>query len=142
DMEARLPEGGVITGDLRIENWLSKPVAPSSPTAKAAESTVNTTAKSLGAKAPATKLPQIQPTTHAHMDATLSKVPLRSILDITAEHYGDLGFDTAVSGPVKVDWGGSAEDVADTVEVGAELKLAPSGVRRKGAPSNVPINGA
>ena len=54
-------------------------------------------------------------------------------MDVTApENYGDLGFDTAVTGPVKVEWGGSAKDIADTVEVDGNLTLAPTGVRREG----------
>ncbi len=63
-------------------------------------------------------------------------------MDVTApEHYGDLGFDTAVSGPVKVEWGGSTADVADTVEVDGNLTVAPTGVKRAGALSNVPVTG-
>ncbi len=71
---------------------------------------------------------------HALLDADLSRVPLRSILKITAGTFGDLGFDTAVSGPVKVQWGGVAKDVADTVEVDGDLTLAPTGVPRSGVP--------
>jgi translocation and assembly module TamB len=141
-MNARLPAGGTITGDLRIDNWIgTTPVeASSSPTAKAAATTTNTTAKNLNAKAPVTRVPEIKPS-HAYLNATLNRIPLRSIMDITAEHYGDLGFDTAVSGPVKVEWGGNAKDVADTVELDGDLKLAPTGVARRGVPSNVPITG-
>jgi translocation and assembly module TamB len=143
EMVANLPGGGTAAGDLHIENWLGEIPADSagaSPTAKAAAATTNTTAKSLNAKPPVTKVP-VTKFSHAYIDATLSKVPLRTIMDITAEHYGDLGFDTAVSGPVKVQWGGAAKDVADTIEVDGDLSLAPTGVRRKGAPSNVPVTG-
>jgi translocation and assembly module TamB len=114
-MTGYLPGGGNAAGDLRIANWLGeappKDVTASSPTTKAAVTTANTTAKTVGAKAPITdtKVPQVQPS-HAYLTAVLTKIPLRTIMDVTApEHYGDLGFDTAVSGPVKVEWGGACE---------------------------------
>lgn len=143
EMAASLLGGGSIKGELHIENWFHEVPATStttSPTAKAAASTANTAARSLNAKPPVDKVPVAKPS-HAYIDAVMTKVPLRTIMDITAEHYGDLGFDTAVSGPVKVEWGGSSNDIADTVEVGGDLTLAPTGIRRKGSPSNVPITG-
>ena len=79
---------------------------------------------------------------HAYLAAMLSKMPLRTILDVAApENYGDLGLDTAVSGPAKVEWGGPAKNVADTVEVEGNLTLAPTGARRRGALSNTPVTG-
>ena len=143
EMLANLPGGGAITGDLHLLDWLGEVPADSpaaSPTVKATASTANTTAKSLNAKPPVAKVP-VTKFSRAYIDAKLTKVPLRTIMDITAEHYGDLGFDTAVSGPVKVQWGGAGRDVADTVEVDGDLSLSPTGVRRKGAPSNTPVTG-
>lgn len=140
EMAARLPDGGSVAGDLRIENWIGTTPVDASSSATAAK-TANTTAKNLNTKAPVTKAPESKPS-HAYLNASLNKVALRSILDITAEHYGDLGFDTAVSGPVKVEWGGNAKDVADTVEVDGDLKLAPTGVARRGVTSNVPVTGS
>lgn len=146
-MTGYLPGGGNAAGELRIVNWLgeaagSVPVV--SATTKAAVATANTTAKSIGAKAPVTgapALPKVQPS-HAYLTATLTKVPLRTIMDVTApENYGDLGFDTAVSGPVKVEWGGPAKDIADTVEADGTLTFAPTGSKRKGALSNIPVSG-
>lgn len=137
EMLANLPGGGSVTGDLHMENWLGG--VPATPPAAAAE-TAGAAAKSLNAKASGAKVPVAKPA-YAYIEATLSRVPLRTIMDVTAEHYGDLGFDTAVSGPVKVEWGGEAKDVADTVEVNGDLTLAPTGVRRRNAPSNVPITG-
>jgi translocation and assembly module TamB len=55
--------------------------------------------------------------------------------------YGDLGFDTAVTGPVTVQWGGPAANIADTVMVDGDLKFRPTGVPRKGALNNVPMTG-
>jgi translocation and assembly module TamB len=143
-----LPGGGSAAGDLRIANWLgevpSQDVALSSSTTKAAVTTANTTAKAIGAKAPVTegvKVPKVQ-TAHAYLTATISKIPLRTIMDVTApENYGDLGFDTAVSGPVKVEWGGPAKNIADTVEVDGTLTFAPTGVKRRGALNDVPVTG-
>jgi translocation and assembly module TamB len=139
--------GGSASGELRIANWLGqvppKDVAASSPTTKAAATTTNKTAEAVGAKAPITdtKVPEVQ-TSRAYLTATLAKIPLRTIMDVTApENYGDLGFDTAVSGPVKVDWGGPATNIADTVEVDGNLTFAPTGVKRKGALNDVPVTG-
>jgi translocation and assembly module TamB len=143
-----LPGGGSAAGVLRIENWLGElpttDVAAISPTTKAAVSTANTTAKVMRSKAPvdgALKVPEVQ-TAHAYLTATISKIPLRTIMDVTApEHYGDLGFDTAVSGPVKVEWGGPAKNIDDTVEVDGNLTFAPTGVKRKGALNDTPVSG-
>jgi translocation and assembly module TamB len=142
EIVARLPDGGSITGDMRIENWIGETATSSSesPTTKAAANTANTVAKSLNAKAPVTKVLQVKPS-HAYVNASLNRVSLRTIMDITAEHYGDLGFDTAVSGPVKVEWGGTAKDIADTVEVDGNLRLAPTGTARRGISSNIPLTG-
>jgi translocation and assembly module TamB len=142
NMVGNLPGGGRAEGDLHIETWLGSTPATTatSPTAKAAAATANTVAKSLDAKPPVSRTPEVR-SSHAYLNATLTRVPLRTIMDVTAEHYGDLGFDTAVSGPVKVEWGGPAKDVADTVEVDGNLTLAPTGVHRKGASSNVPVAG-
>lgn len=143
DIKALLPNGGDITGTMRIDHWLGEVAADSaaaSPTAKAVASTANTTAKSVGAKPPVATVPKVTPS-HAYIDARLNGVPLRTVMDITAEHYGDLGYDTAITGPVKVEWGGSQRDVADTVEVDGDLSLAPTGARRKGTSSNVPVTG-
>ena len=143
-----LPGGGSASGDLRIVNWLGEvpptDIAASSSTTRAAVATTNKAAKTIGAKAPITepvKVPQVQPA-RAYLTATVSKIPLRTIMDVTApEHYGDLGFDTAVSGPVKVEWGGPAKNIADTVEVDGELTFTPTGVKRKGALNDVPVTG-
>jgi len=143
-----LPGGGSAAGELRIANWLgevpSTDVAASSSTTRAAVKTTNTTAKVIGAKAPmdeTMKTPQVQ-TARAYLTATLTKIPLRTIMDVTApEHFGDLGFDTAVSGPVKVEWGGAAKYIADTVEVDGNLTFAPTGVKRRGALNDVPVTG-
>jgi translocation and assembly module TamB len=63
-------------------------------------------------------------------------------MDITASpNYGDLGLDTSITGPVKVEWGGPAADISDTVKVDANLQLAPTGVVRKKALQNVPVRG-
>jgi translocation and assembly module TamB len=143
-----LPGGGSAAGELRIENWLGEvpaaDVAAISPTTKAAVTTANTTAKTMGAKALVEGPVKVPPvlTAHAYLTATVTKIPLRTIMDATApENYGDLGFETAVSGPVNVEWGGPAKDVADTVEVDGKLTFAPTGVKRKGALNDVPVSG-
>ena len=141
-----LPGGGRIEGELKIENWLGE-IPPNTPaksaTTVAAATTANTAAKNVNAKPPieSVKLPSAQ-RAHAFMTVTVKGITLRTIMDITApEHYGDLGLDTAINGPVEVEWGGPATDMPSSVQVDANLKLAPSGVRRKGASENIPVSG-
>ncbi len=141
-----LPGGGSAAGDLRISNWLGEVPsnAPAhSPTTVAAAKTANNVAKGAGA-APPVQTVTITPVQRAHaiLKVTTDRIPLRTILDIAGpEHYGDLGFDTAMSGPVTAEWGGPATEIADTVNVDGNLKFAPTGVRRRGAAANIPVRG-
>jgi translocation and assembly module TamB len=142
-----LPGGGSAEGDLRIVNWLGEVpsnTTANSPTTVAAAKTANRTAAMMNAPAPVVGSVAISPVAaaHAYLTATVKQIPLRTIMDITApKNYGDLGFDTAVSGPVKVEWGGPAVDIADTVQVDGDLKFAPTGVKRMGALSDIPVTG-
>ena len=141
-----LPGGGSAVGELRIVNWLGEVptnTAATSPTTAGAVTTVNKTAVAAGAKAPVTST-MITPVERAHafLKVTTDRIPLRTILDISAPRgTGDLGFDTSVSGPVEVEWGGPAAEIADSVEVEADLRLSPTGVRRRGAVNNIPVSG-
>ena len=141
-----LPGGGSAAGDLRISNWLGEVPAQtpaSSPTTVAAAKTANTAAKGVNAAPPVQTL-TITPVQRAHavLNVTVNKISLRTIMAIAApEHYGDLGFDTMISGPVKAEWGGPATEIADTVNVDADLRLAPTGVRTKGVLSSIPVTG-
>ncbi len=140
-----LPGGGSLAGELKIENWLGEvpPSAPaSSPTTVAAANTANKAAVGVSAKPPVQSV-TITPVARAHAYAkvTLKGITLRTVLNITAPNkIGDLGLDTAVSGPVTAEWGGPATDIASTVQVGADLTLTPSGERRLNT-SNVPVSG-
>ena len=141
-----LPGGGSAAGELRIENWLGEVPsnAPTkSPTAAAAVTTANKTAESVGAAPPAKTPPKVTPVpAHAYLVATVNAIPLRTIMDVAAKKgYGDLGFDTSISGPVKVEWGGPATDIADTVLVDAQLKLKPTGKPWPRARANIPVSG-
>jgi translocation and assembly module TamB len=141
-----LPGGGSAEGDLKIENWLGEvpPNAPAtSATTVAAAQTANTAAKGVGAQAPvqSVTLPTVAPA-HAFLTVTVNHIPLRTIMDITApQDYGDLGFDTSITGPTKVQWGGPAKDIASSVMVDADLKFAPVGLKRRGALSDIPVSG-
>ena len=78
-------------------------------------------------------------TAHAYLTVTVDRLALRTIMNAAApKGYGDLGFDTAISGPVKVEWGGPATDIADTVQVQADLKLSPTGSKRS---RDIPVSG-
>ncbi len=142
-----LPAGGAIAGDMRINNWLGE--IPSSAPAQSAtvvgaQKTVNATAKIANAAPPATGAAVISPTqrAHAYVDVRVSNISLRTVNEITEpKQYTDLGLDTAVNGPVHVEWGGNYNDLPSSVVVQADLKLAPQGVRRSGALRNVPLTG-
>jgi translocation and assembly module TamB len=154
-----LPGGGRIAGELKIENWLGE-VATNSPVASATtvatEKVANNAAKSVGAAAPVKVIKKVRPSkvvaatstvppvarAHAYLTVLVQGISLRTIMDITGPpHYGDLGLDTSIAGPVKVEWGGPATDIADTVKVDADLQFSPTGSPRKGALSNVPVSG-
>ena len=142
-----LPGGGSIVGELKIDNWLGEvpPSAPNnSPTVRGATTTANKTAVAITGKPSVSTAPTVPPpvAAHAYLTVKVDRIPLRTIMDVTApKNYGDLGFDTAVTGPVKAEWGGPATDIADTVQVDATLDLGPTGVKRKGALSDIPVTG-
>jgi translocation and assembly module TamB len=142
-----LPGGGNAKGDLKIENWLGEVpanTAARSATTVAAATTANTAAKGIGAKAPIRSLTSA-PTgrAHAYLTVTVDHIPLRKIMDITArEGYGDLGFETSITGPTTVEWGGPAVHLADSVQVQASLKFLPTGKIKANALENIPITGA
>ncbi len=142
-----LPGGGAIAGDMRINNWLGEipPEAPAqSATVIAGQKTANATAQIANAKPPATGSPVLSPTqrAHAYIDVKLSNISLRTVNEITEpKKYSDLGFDTAVNGPVHVEWGGTTNDLPSSVIVDANLQLAPQGVKRRGAAQDIPVRG-
>jgi len=140
-----LPGGGGAEGDLRIENWLGEApagVPAASATKVIAAKTANTAAQSIGSKQPVQSVTQKSGApAHAYLTVTVNHIPLRTIMDITAPHYGDLGFDTSITGPTKVEWGGPAKDASSSVVVDADLNFAPVGLKRKGALSDTPVSG-
>ena len=142
-----LPTGGSLKGELKIDNWLGEVPAntpATSATVKGATTTANKTSAAITGKDVVPNAPVIAPvvTAHAYLTVTVDKLPLRTIMDVSApKGYGDLGFDTAINGPVKVEWGGPAVDIADTVIVDADLRLTPTGQRRRGALSDIPLSG-
>jgi translocation and assembly module TamB len=143
-LSGHLQGGGSADGELRIENWLgeaSSQAMAKSPSAVGAVTTANKTAVAVGARATSTtSMPRV--TAHAYLVATVNAIPLRTIMEATeVTGYGDLGFDTAVTGPVKVEWGGPAANINDTVQVDGDIKFRPTGVPRKGALNNVPMTG-
>ena len=140
-----LPGGGSATGELRISNWLGEVPASapaSSPTTVAAAQTANKAAVGVGAKKPIDSV-TITPVERAHalLNVSINRITLRSILEIVQSKTNDLGFDTAFTGPVKAEWGGPATDIADTVNVDADVKFAPTGARPRGALANIPLTG-
>ena len=145
-LTSTLPGGGTIAGELKIENWLGE-VSANAPAASvttvAAAQTANTAARGIGAKAPIESL-QLAKTTHSHayLTVVVKGISLRTIMEITAPaHYGDLGFDTSINGPVKVEWGGAVTEISKSVLVDANLDFIPTGLKSRGYPSNIPLSG-
>ncbi len=142
-----LPGGGSATGELKIDNWLGEVPAntpPKSATIEGAATTANKTSAAITGKSAGVTPPTAPPVfpAHAYLTVMADRIPLRTIMDVTApKDYGDLGFDTALSGPVKAEWGGPATDIADTVIVDADLKLAATGAKRRGARADIPVTG-
>ncbi|MDE1162806.1 MAG: translocation/assembly module TamB domain-containing protein [Acidobacteriaceae bacterium] len=143
-----LPGGGRIAGDLKINNWLGEvpsDAPASSATTVAAAQAANTAAKGINARPPVQSLAITnKPVNHAHAYLTVevSDISLRTIMEITApEHYGDLGFDTSINGPVNVEWGGPVKNISDSVQVEAKLAFKPTGRQSRGYPSNIPLSG-
>ena len=143
-LTGRLETGGSATGELKIENWLGEVpqnTPDTSPTVKGATITANKTAVAVTGKPAVSTAPTVTNVSpaHAYLTVTVDRIPLRTIMAIAApEHYGDLGFDTAINGPVKVEWGGPATDIADTVQVDADLHLFPAG---SGRGRDIPVSG-
>ena len=141
-----LPGGGDAIGELKIDNWLGEVPAntpPSSPTVQGATTTANKTSTALTGQPAVSAAPTVAPVApaHAYLTVKVEAIPLRTILDVTAPKYGDLGFDTSITGPVKVEWGGPVVNVADSVLVDADLVLKPTGNPRKNVYDNTPITG-
>lgn len=141
-----LPGGGTIDGQLKIENWLGEVPANApaeSATTVAAAQTANTAAKGVGAKPPIESV-TVTPVqrAHAYATVTLNRITLRTVLEITASPtMGDLGLDTQISGPATAEWGGPATDISSSLLIGANLKLSPTGIVKKGAKQNIPVSG-
>ena len=136
EMSGYVPGGGGAKGELRIVNGL-----PGSGSVVSAAGAATAKPETAPKTKPAGKaLPAEFP--HSYLTVMIDHLPLRSILDsTTAPSFGDLGFDTALTGPTTVEWNGPLETVADTVQVESSLTLTPTGVQRRGALGNVPVTG-
>ncbi len=143
-LTGRLQTGGSATGELKIDNWLGE--APTntektSATVKGATTTANKTSVAVTGTPSVSTAPTVTNVApaHAYLTVNVDKIPLRTIMAIAApKNYGDLGFDTSINGPVTVEWGGPATNIADTVQVQADLKMAPVGSRPG---RDIPVSG-
>ena len=150
-MSGYLPGGGNAMGELRIVNWLGETPPAKSASTVAAVTTARKTEAEMNSRPNSNKpVPPVKPRevsangvyAHAYLVAMVNAIPLRTIMEVTETGgYGDLGFDTAVTGPVKVEWGGPVANVSDTVTVDGDIKFTPTGAKRKGALNNVPMTG-
>ena len=139
-----LPGGGSAKGELKIDNWLGEVAADApqvSATVKGAAVTAAKTSKAITGKATVSATPPAVasvPSAHAYLTVVVDKISLHTITEITAGKYDNLGFDTSVSGPLKAEWGGPAANIADSVQVDAQLTLAPVGHGMRG---DLPVSG-
>ncbi len=124
-VSARLPEGGSVDGELRLTNWLAP--TPAAPTRKEAAAAVAKKSQNLPAPAVAT-------IATGNIRARIRDVTLRSAMRIVApKQYQDLGFDTAASGLVSVQWTGVAADAKVTANVALTAGNGRDGVPVSGA---------
>jgi translocation and assembly module TamB len=128
-LRARLPEGGSVEGELRLANWLGS--TPAAPTRKEAVAAVAKKSQNIPS-------PAIGQVATGSIRGQVHDITLRSVMGAVApQRYQDLGFDTAVSGPVSVQWTGSAADATVT----AKFSLA-AGNGRDGVPLSGTVDGA
>ena len=124
-VKARLAEGGSVDGELRLRNWLAP--TPAAPTRKEAVAAVAKKSQKLPA-------PPIGQVASGSIRAQVRDVTLRSALQMVApKEFRDLGFDTAASGPVSVQWTGNAADVKVTANVALAAGSGRDGVPVSGA---------
>ena len=123
-----IADGGSMKGQLHIVNWANStgpqvPPLTASPTRSAA-----------------VKAAAASPAAHAVLEAEVSRMPLRTVMQVVApKEYQELGFDTAGSGKVHAEWGSTSA----SVNAQATLTVAPTGVTPTGAHSpGVPVTGA
>ena len=111
---ASITGGGTVHGQLHITNWLSMGTPQVPPlTAPPVKS------KPLKLDVHATP----PPPTHAVLNAEVDRMPLRTVMKVVAaKQYAELGFDTAGTGTVHMEWG----DTPASVQAQAHLKLAPA----------------
>jgi translocation and assembly module TamB len=126
-IKVRLPGGGAIDADMRIDRWLQTPPTNAVPNLPPATTRALRKASAMDADRSKQK---------GTIRAKLRGLSLYSIMSIVAPpHYSDLGFDTAASGDAGVDWTGSA--MAFTAN--AKVSLTPTG---RGRPGWVPVSGS
>lgn len=126
-LRARLARGGIIDGDMEIENWLHAAPPPAAvPNLPPITQRAKRRAQSIAAR------PAVQRgTIHAH----LHNLDLASIMAIVAPpHFTELGFDTQASGDATVDWAGNATAFGITANIALMPPLTT-------APGRVPMYG-
>ena len=124
-LKGRLPEGGSFEGELHLLHWLAP--TPAAPTPKDAVAALAKKTQNLPA-------PLLAPITTGFIRGQVLGVTLRSVLRIAApQSFDDLGFETAASGAVSVQWTGNADDL----QVSTKVTLAAGDAGR-----GVPLSGA
>ncbi len=118
DLRAKLASGGTLTGNARIDHWLTPAAATAAGTAHPAGS--------LQAKAEISR---------GSVNARLAGFTLPSILSVVAPpKFQHLGFFSTADGTVRLTWTGNASDLAADARVSLTAPAAPPN-------GDVPVNG-
>jgi translocation and assembly module TamB len=128
-LKARLPEGGGIDGELHLTNWLAP--TPAEPARREA---VKGRAGTVAKKPPNLPVPSASPVTTGRVSARIQGITLRTTLRAVApQNMDDLGFDTAASGRLAVDWTGNATDAKISANVSLSGGNGAQGVPLSGS---------
>lgn len=116
---ARLSQGGVITGEMRITQWQNEAPAPAVPALPPSTTRAKNRAVAV------TTNPNVQ---RGIIRAQLRGISLATVMTIVAPaHYEELGFDTEANGDAGVDWAGSAMAFTANAKVNLMPPLKPTG---------------
>ena len=118
NVDAKLVQGGEVTGEFFYDNWLAFTPLPGS---KALAEFHRTHTR--------------PPTSTGRIRGALHNVTLDTLLEMLAvPQYRKLGLDALINGPATADWTNLAADL----QIGGQLGLAPTG---KTPPGEAPVNG-
>lgn len=127
NFHAQFPGGGSASGTLSIHHWLRSPTQAPRP---------QHTSRwfFLHKKTPPPTAPKPEPPTSGSAHLRFTALPLATLLHAAAPpRFSDIGFNTAISGPLDAHWTGTLRTLTATTN----LQLAPT----TSTPGDVPLSG-